>query len=89
MIGKRLIRANEVADRMFYIYHFMYEGDQTDYKRWFRSDLSIKEIRGSYRKTKVPCSSWCCGNPRKWWNTLTPQEKKANDDYEFQLQDLE
>ena len=32
---------------------------------------------GKYRKTKVFCSRFCCGNPRKHWGELTPQEKKA------------
>lgn len=25
------------------------------------------------------CSCYICGNPRKWWNEITLQEKKAND----------
>jgi hypothetical protein len=29
--------------------------------------------------TPHPCSSYCCGNPRKWFGDLTLQEQRAND----------
>jgi hypothetical protein len=35
-----------------------------------------KRNLGIYRKTKVFCSSWCCGNPRRHYGVPTRQEKK-------------
>lgn len=28
--------------------------------------------------TPHPCSSYCCGNPRKWFGELTWQERRAS-----------
>ena len=41
------------------------------------SHRSVESMAGGYGKTKVPCSRWCCGNPRKHFNELTLQEKRA------------
>jgi hypothetical protein len=36
--------------------------------------------RAKYQKNNMAmCSCTACGNPRKWWNDLTIQEKKAKD----------
>ena len=35
--------------------------------------------------TPHPCSSYCCGNPRKWFGELTWQEVRAGIDYREQV----
>jgi len=32
---------------------------------------------GRFRKVRAICSCWMCGNPRKWLNEKTRQEKLA------------
>lgn len=39
-------------------------------------------IIGIASKTPTRCSMYCCGNPRKWDNELTLQERKNNDSFE-------
>ena len=56
------------------------------YHNWFPIDKD--RFLGIYRKTKVFCSGPCCGNPRKHFNEKTPQEKKADEDYKQQLEEL-
>lgn len=34
-------------------------------------------FRGIYRKTGKPCSCYMCGNPRKYFNMPTLQERRA------------
>ena len=39
----------------------------------------VKSTFGAYRKTRVFCSRPCCGNPRKWYNKVTMQERRQDD----------
>lgn len=62
-----------------------------NYHNWFPFKLSKTEkdrFKGIYRKTKVFCSGPCCGNPRKHFNEKTRQEKRADEDFKQQLEDL-
>lgn len=34
--------------------------------------------------TPHPCSSYCCGNPRKWFGSVTRQEQVADLNYKDQ-----
>jgi len=42
---------------------------------------------GIAAQSKKQCSCWMCGNPRKWDNELTIQERKQmeNDKYEMEI----
>lgn len=37
---------------------------------WYKDQVSI------WVNTPTPCSCWGCGNPRKYFNSLTIQEKR-------------
>jgi hypothetical protein len=43
-------------------------------------DLTDADI-GVYAHTPHLCSCYMCGNPRKWWDQKTIQEKKMDDFY--------
>ena len=48
--------------------------------RWEMDDEWITPFRlGFTANTPHPCSGPCCGNPRKWWNDKTRQEKRADE----------
>lgn len=49
----------------------------TPFTRW--SDAEGEEVIRKNAITPHPCSSYCCGNPRKWFGLLTLQEERAND----------
>ena len=34
---------------------------------------------GKFANHLTTCSSWCCGNPRKWFNERTLQERRSDD----------
>jgi hypothetical protein len=47
--------------------------------------------RGETRRSvnrEVRCSCWCCGNPRKWFEQLTVQERKALEAESFSRAEL-
>jgi hypothetical protein len=48
----------------------------TPYKRW-DDEEARRHVRVNAR-TPHPCSSHCCGNPRKWFGTKTLQEVRAD-----------
>jgi len=41
----------------------------------------------TYYRTRKRCSDFCCGNPRKFYNTPTPQERRAEDEARVQFQE--
>jgi hypothetical protein len=43
------------------------QSDRSKVGQWARYD----------RDNRTTCSSWCCGNPRKWFKETTMQERKA------------
>lgn len=75
---QRLKTAKRKAKKVFDKYHDWFPVDNIDKDRFL----------GIYRKTKVFCSGPCCGNPRRHFNEKTIQEKKADEDYRQQLEEL-
>lgn len=79
---RRLQIANRIARRVFKAYHGCYpdvvsEEETSNYRGGVETTL------GTYRKTKVPCSDHCCGNPRRYEkgkDRLTIQERRAFED---------
>lgn len=47
------------------------------YRYMSDEDLEVKLRKDA--ATPHPCSSHCCGNPRKWFGDLTLQEQRAED----------
>jgi hypothetical protein len=49
-----------------------------------RRQRTLPWVRGDARRlaqaidTPVPCSCWMCGNPRRYFNEKTPQERRAD-----------
>lgn len=43
-----------------------------------RREYNLQRAK-QFRDHMKDCSCPMCGNPRKWWNEITIQEKKAND----------
>jgi len=79
MLGERLLIADKIALKTFKKYEGCYPWN------WIKlhpnsQPINIKEWlsknRKVYRKTKVPCSCWMCGNPRKWWHDIPLQETR-------------
>lgn len=72
MRGERLDKAKVIALRKF---SRKYSADHfprsLDFAEW--KDRTLKHIR----KTGTPCSCASCGNPRKYFNEPTIQEKRA------------
>jgi len=62
MIGFRMKQARQVAARRWRVRRLW----------WPEEHLVV------LRKTNVSCSCVMCGNPRKYFNEITMQEKKAN-----------
>jgi len=50
--------------------------DGTVQTRW--TDDELQRMLGIYRKPKVPCSCYMCGNPRRHWGYLPIQEVKQH-----------
>jgi len=46
------------------------------FTRW-KEDVAEVYVRKN-AATPHPCSSYCCGNPRKWFGESTWQEKRAD-----------
>ena len=75
----RLQIANKIARRVFKAYHGYYP-DMVPEEEIHTYRGGVEATHGVYRKTKVPCSDHCCGNPRKYEkgkDRLTVQERKA------------
>ena len=45
------------------------------------------ECEGALSSTRAACSGACCGNPRKHFNEKTIQERKAEEDFEDQMEE--
>lgn len=39
--------------------------------------IPAKTVQSMWVDTPTPCSCHMCGNPRKWWNEETVQERRA------------
>ena len=40
-------------------------------------EMTLPRWIGKAGTTRVPCSSYCCGNPRRWFGLKTIQERRA------------
>ncbi len=81
MRGVRLWRAIRKAERVFKKYEGFNPRNEKQsgfYRsnRWTKDE--INRIVGIYRKTKVPCSCFMCGNPRKHWGYLPIREVRQH-----------
>lgn len=43
----------------------------------YKPEVITDHVIGLVAATPKRCSSWCCGNPRKWFGSVTAQEKRA------------
>ncbi|MBW1848949.1 MAG: hypothetical protein JRJ27_17810 [Deltaproteobacteria bacterium] len=69
----RLQIANKIARKTFKNYHGKFP-EEVKNPNYYHP--SVEGMLGIYRKTQKLCSGYCCGNPRKWFGELTPQERK-------------
>lgn len=47
-------------------------------RRWgYGQEWITPAAIGRAGTTRCPCSSYCCGNPRKWFGEKTMQERRA------------
>jgi len=71
----RLLKAKSIARKVFKKYHGTYPEFLSEKER--KRFRNVNKVLGSFRKTKVFCSSpFCCGNPRRI-GKLTIQERRA------------
>lgn len=83
----RLRKAKQIARKTFRNYSGKYpEHIQPEEAKKYTG--GVDSHLGLYRKTKVPCSCDCCGNPRKHFGEKTIQERKADEDFNQQLEEL-
>jgi len=91
MRGTRLIVAQGKAEKIFKRYKGFSPRNEDQlgsyYGSWWTDD-DIKRMVGIYRKTKVPCSCYICGNPRRHWGYLPMQEVKQHLNADFQYEDI-
>lgn len=45
-------------------------------KRWWQVNITEESCSKLANNIKI-CSCYMCGNPRKWWDEITIQEKRA------------
>ncbi len=91
MRGNRLVVARHKAEKTFK----KYEGfsprneNQTGYHyRFLWTKDEMQRTLGIYRKTKVPCSCYTCGNPRRYWGYLPMQEVKQHLNADLQYEEI-
>ena len=90
MRGVRLVVARRKAEKVFK----HYEGynprnlNQNGFRRLRCSKDDMQRLLGIYRKTKVSCSCYTCGNPRRWWGYLPIREVKQHIDADFQYEEF-
>lgn len=94
MLGERLLVAQHEAEKVFK----KYEGFNPRNKkqsgwysfcprlRWTEDELN--RVLGVYRKTKVPCSCYMCGNPRRHWGTLPIREVRQHLEADAQYEEV-
>jgi hypothetical protein len=69
MLGNRLFVANKKARKFYRDIEYWYRWGEFTEDEW-------NKIIGMLRKTRVRCSSYCCGNPRRHYGKVTRQEIK-------------
>ena len=90
MLGMRLSIANQKAEKVFRYHHGFWPRNMKQVQgfSFFRlTPYEITRLLGMYRKTKVMCSSSCCGNPRKY-GELTQEELRDKEIVREQMFEL-
>ncbi len=89
MIGKRLWRAKKEAERVFKKYEGFNPRNKKQPGKYYKwTEDEIQRVLGIYRKTKVPCSCYMCGNPRRHWGCLPMQEVRQHEDADSQYEEI-
>ena len=97
MHGQRLLVATRKAEKVFKKYHgfsprnercvnachFNYKGELV--YEW--TPRQVTRLVGFYRKTKVPCSCYMCGNPRKL-GEIPIKELRAKEEFESEMLEI-
>lgn len=81
-----LLYAKKISRRVFRKYYRVFpEHFNESYPNWNQEEW-MQAMLGKFRKTRVFCSRFCCGNQRRHAGSkkesLTIQERKAPDIYE-------
>lgn len=86
---KRLSRANEVAAKLYYIWH------QSSYGSWFpdphgnQPNFEInKRWFGMYRSTQKFCRRMCCTGYKRKYAGITRKEEESNASFREQIREL-
>ena len=91
MRGERLLVARHIAEKVFKKYEGfnprnLKQNGNHRYTRW--TDDELHRVVGTYRKTKVPCSCYMCGNPRRHWGTLPIREVRQHLNADSQYEEV-
>jgi hypothetical protein len=91
MRGTRLLVAQRKAEKVFKKYEGFNPRNEKQSgfscrQRWTKDEL--RRIVGTYRKTKVPCSCYMCGNPRRHWGYLPMREVRQHLDADSQYDEV-
>ncbi len=88
MLYPKLEIADRIARKTFWMYHRSYPEHLTVAER-LQFVGGVEAHLGYFRKTRVPCSGECCGNPRRHGTSrkekLTLQERRSDIDFEEQI----
>lgn len=57
------------------------------YDYFFLDDDARKRHQQKVAETRKPCSCWMCGNPRRYFNEKTMQEKRFDERYASEQQE--
>jgi hypothetical protein len=71
---------------MYIIYHGF--DPRVYHEEWLNYEADVDRMLGVYRKTKVPCSCWMCGNPRRYNHELPRWEQKALLEFSAQMEEV-
>jgi hypothetical protein len=90
MRGERLVVANKIATKMFKHSEGFSPRNGNRPSKYGRtvSDNYLKRMIGIFRKTKVVCSCYMCGNPRRYWNKITINEAKQHYNADIQYDEI-
>jgi len=91
MLGTRLAVARRKAEKVFKRYEGFSPRNKNQsgrrYRSWWTKD-ELERTLGIYRKTKVPCSCYMCGNPRRHWGYLPMQEVRQHLNADSQCEEI-
>ena len=76
MRGNRLVIANKIAAKAFKKWNGFNPKNKKQPGRYKLTQYEIERFLGIYRKTRVPCSCYMCGNPRRHWGYITIKDAR-------------